>query len=108
MQFEVGAQMVLNAFLLTVADISLDTIKKLPVVIFLEMQIGPSNGILVKNTNQFEVIPIHTTLQNSHLVLLTFEKWAMVIFMGWQETLHDSRSSVLTNMRDTVVCAILA
>lgn len=48
--------MILDAILLTIADISLDAKEKLPVAIFPEMRITSGDGVLVKNTvNQFEV-----------------------------------------------------
>jgi len=48
--------MILDAILLTIADISLDTKEKLPVASFPEMRITSGDGVLVKNTvNQFEV-----------------------------------------------------
>jgi hypothetical protein len=37
LQFEAGAQMILDAILLTIANISLDAKEKLPVAIFPEM-----------------------------------------------------------------------
>src|SRR6266576_874666 len=56
MQFEAGARMILDAVLLTIADISLDAKEKLPVAIFPEMRISSGDGVLVKNAkNQFEV-----------------------------------------------------
>ena len=56
LQFEAGARMILDAILLTIADISLDTKEKLAVAIFPEMWIAFGDGMLVKNTaNQFEV-----------------------------------------------------
>ncbi|KAF8332139.1 hypothetical protein F5887DRAFT_1078178 [Amanita rubescens] len=55
-QFEAGARMILDAILLTIADISLDAKEKLPVAIFPDMRIASGDGVLVKNTvNQFEV-----------------------------------------------------
>jgi len=52
-RFEAGARMILDAVLLTIADISLDAEGGLPVAIFPEMQIAP---VLVKNfETQFEV-----------------------------------------------------
>ena len=48
--------MILDAVLLTIADISLDAQEKLPVAIFPEMQIASGDGVLVKNDNNlFEV-----------------------------------------------------
>lgn len=48
--------MMLDAVLLTIADISLDAKEKLPVAIFPEMRISSGDGVLVKNAkNQFEV-----------------------------------------------------
>src|SRR5277367_1926496 len=48
--------MILDAILLTIADISLEAEEKLPVAIFPEMRIASGDGVLVKNTvNQFEV-----------------------------------------------------
>ena len=48
--------MILDAVLLAIADISLDVGDKLPVAIFPEMCIFPSEGVLVKNPKtQFEV-----------------------------------------------------
>jgi hypothetical protein len=56
LQFEAGARMILDAILLTIADISLHAKEKLPVEIFPEMRIASGDGVLVKNTvNQFEV-----------------------------------------------------
>jgi len=55
-RIEAGAGMILDAILLTIADISLDVKEKHPVAIFPEMQIASGDGVLVKNTvNQFEV-----------------------------------------------------
>ncbi|KAI6011276.1 hypothetical protein PISMIDRAFT_690142 [Pisolithus microcarpus 441] len=55
-RFEAGARMILDAVLLTIADISFEAKEKLPVAIFPEMQITSGDGVLVKNTvNQFEV-----------------------------------------------------
>ena len=48
--------MILDAILLTIADISLDAKEKLSVSIFPEMRIASGDGVLVKNTaSQFEV-----------------------------------------------------
>jgi hypothetical protein len=48
--------MILDAILLTIADISLDAKEKLFVAILPEMQIASGDGVLVKNpVNQFEV-----------------------------------------------------
>ena len=48
--------MIHDAVLLAIADISLDVRDKLPVAIFPEMRIAPSEGVLVKNPEaQFEV-----------------------------------------------------
>ncbi|KAH9953295.1 hypothetical protein BC827DRAFT_1249215 [Russula dissimulans] len=48
--------MILDAILLTIADISLDAKEKLPVAIFPKMRIASGDGVLVKNpVNQFEV-----------------------------------------------------
>jgi len=55
-RFEAGAQMILDAFLLTIADISFDVEEKLFVAILPEMRIAPGDGVLVKNpVNQFEM-----------------------------------------------------
>jgi hypothetical protein len=55
-QFEAGARVILDAVLLTIADISLDAQEKLPVAILPEMQIMPGHGVLVKNfQNQYKV-----------------------------------------------------
>lgn len=55
-RFEAGARMILDAVLLTIADISLDAKEKHPVAIFPEMRISSGDGVLVKNAkNQFEV-----------------------------------------------------
>lgn len=56
LQFEVGARMILDAILLTIANISFDAKEKLPVAIIPEMWITSGDGVLVKNTvNHFEV-----------------------------------------------------
>ena len=48
--------MILDAVLLTIADISLDVGEKLPVAIFPGMRIATGEGVLVKNAEtQFEV-----------------------------------------------------
>jgi len=48
--------MILDAILLTIADISLDAKEKLPVAIFPQMRIASGDGVLVKNTaNQLDV-----------------------------------------------------
>jgi hypothetical protein len=48
--------MILDAILLTIADISLDAKEKLFVAILPEMRIASGDGVLVKNpVNQFEV-----------------------------------------------------
>ncbi|KAH9953291.1 hypothetical protein BC827DRAFT_1387278 [Russula dissimulans] len=55
-RFEAGARMILDAILLTIADISLDAKEKRFVAILPEMQIASGDGVLVKNpVNQFEV-----------------------------------------------------
>ncbi|KAH9956607.1 hypothetical protein BC827DRAFT_1270800 [Russula dissimulans] len=55
-RFEAGARMILDAILLTIADISLDAKEKLFVAILPEMRIASGDGVLVKNpVNQFEV-----------------------------------------------------
>ena len=56
LQFEAGARTILDAVLLTIADISLDAKENFPVSIFPEMRIASGDGVLVRNTaNQFEV-----------------------------------------------------
>ncbi|KAF8336918.1 uncharacterized protein EI90DRAFT_3044134 [Cantharellus anzutake] len=51
-----GARMVLDAILLTIADISFDAKEKLPVAIFPYMRIASGDGVLVKNARDgFEV-----------------------------------------------------
>ena len=48
--------MILDAVLLTIADISLDSEEKLPVAIFPNMRVTSDDGVLVQNTkNQFDV-----------------------------------------------------
>ncbi|KAI6026822.1 hypothetical protein PISMIDRAFT_350383 [Pisolithus microcarpus 441] len=55
-RIEAGARMILDAVLLTVADISFDAKEKLHVAIFPQMRIASGDGVLVKNTvNQSEV-----------------------------------------------------
>ncbi|KAF8313735.1 hypothetical protein F5887DRAFT_1151878 [Amanita rubescens] len=55
-RFEAGARMILDAVLLTIADISVDAKEKLHVAIFPDMQVTSGDGVLVKNPkNQFEV-----------------------------------------------------
>ncbi|KAF8630468.1 hypothetical protein AX17_005409 [Amanita inopinata Kibby_2008] len=55
-RIEAGARIILDAVLLTIADISLDAKEKLPVAIFPEMRIASGDGVLVKNVkDQFEV-----------------------------------------------------
>ena len=57
MQFEAGARIVLDAVLLTIADISLDATEKLHVAIFPRMRVASGDDcVLVRNAkNQFEV-----------------------------------------------------
>jgi hypothetical protein len=57
MQFEAGARIVLDAVLLTIADISLDATEKLREAIFLKMRVASGDdGVLVRNAkDQFEV-----------------------------------------------------
>ncbi|KAI5982087.1 hypothetical protein EDD15DRAFT_2326637 [Pisolithus albus] len=53
---EAGARMILDAVLLTIADISFEAKEKLPVAILPQMEIASGDGVLVKNTiNQSEV-----------------------------------------------------
>ena len=48
-KFEPGARMILDAILLTVAEISADGEAKLPVAIFPEMRVATSDGVNIVN-----------------------------------------------------------
>jgi hypothetical protein len=56
MKFEPGARMVLDAILLTVAEISADGEAKLPVAIFPEMRVATGDGVNIVNpTTKFQL-----------------------------------------------------
>jgi hypothetical protein len=63
-KFETGARMILDAILLTVAEISVDGEAQLPVAIFPEMQVATDSVNIINPTTKFQ---LHLTLWSLHI-----------------------------------------
>ena len=102
--------MILDAVLLTIADISLDATEKLPVAILPEMRVASGDGVLVKNVkNQFEL----WLIGNVDYGICTYQyeedrsKCYSVLTQNVQRRLYDLFQIRCLNLRSTILCSVL-